>query len=211
MSGRLSLVRGLVLVAGIPVAAALAQGAPAQTRICLAPANIEGAAAGSATSAMDAVRESFTSFLTGPTLAVTPLSARLESQAREEAKGGSCQFVLFTTLKHIHKSGNGLLNRMAGAAAQQGVYSAGAVAGSAVGGVAGSAVSSAAHAAASTFAGSVRNKDELSLSFRLESAGAAVVDKTEKQRASSDGEDLLTPVVKKAAETIADAVAKKKG
>ena len=198
----------VVLASALPFAAALAQGGAAQTRICLAPANVEGNT-GNGTSAMDAVREAFTSFLTGPTLAVAPLTARLESQAREEAKLASCQYLLLTTVKHTRKSGNGLFNRMAGAAAQQGVYSAGAVAGSAVGGVAGSAVNSAANAAASSFAGSVRNKDELVLSYRLESAGTSIIDKTDKRSASSDGEDLLTPIVRKAAEAIADAASKK--
>jgi outer membrane lipoprotein SlyB len=171
---------------------------------------VEGNAA-TATSAMDAVRETFTSFLTGPSLAVAPLTARLQSQVREEAKVANCAYLLLTTVKHTRKSGNGLLNRMAGAAAQQAVYSAGSTAGAAVGGVAGSAVSSAAGAAASGFAGSVRNKDEVELSYRLESNGTVVIDKTEKKRADSDGEDLLTPVVRKASEAIADAVSKKKG
>jgi outer membrane lipoprotein SlyB len=207
---RLSIVSHLALLSAVPIATAVAQGTATQTRICLAPANVEGNAA-TATSAMDAVRETFTSFLTGPSLAVAPLTARLQSQVREEAKVANCAYLLLTTVKHTRKSGNGLLNRMAGAAAQQAVYSAGSTAGAAVGGVAGSAVSSAAGAAASGFAGSVRNKDEVELSYRLESNGTVVIDKTEKKRADSDGEDLLTPVVRKASEAIADAVSKKKG
>ena len=202
-------VQRFMLVSLLPLATALAQNAPTQTRICIAPPNVEGNAAGSGTSAMDAVRMTFESFLTGPTLAVTPLSARLESQVREEAKLASCQYLLLTTLKHTRKSGNGVLNRMAGAAVQQGVYSAGAVAGSAVGGAAGNAVYSAASAAASSYAGTVRNKDEVVLSYRLESAGASLIDKTEKKSASGDGEDLLTPIVKKASEAVAEAVSKK--
>ena len=204
-------VQSFVLASVFPLAASLAQNAPTQTRICIAPPNVEGNAAGSGTSAMDAVRETFKSFLTGPTLTVSPLSARLESQVREEAKLASCQYLLLTTLKHTRKSGNGVLNRMAGAAAQQGVYTAGAVAGGAVGGVAASAVYSAANAAASSFAGNVRNKDELVLSYKLESAGTVLVDKTEKKNASADGEDLLTPIVKSASEAIAEAISQKGG
>ena len=55
------------------------------TRICLAPTTVE-ANAGGVAAIVDAVRESFTSFLTGPTLQAKPLTARLQSQAREEAK-----------------------------------------------------------------------------------------------------------------------------
>jgi hypothetical protein len=204
---RSSLLLGLTIVA--PLAGAGAQATATQTKICLAPPNVEGNA-GSGTSAMDAVRETFTSFLTGPTLGVTPLTARLESQAREEAKVASCEYLLLTTLKHTRKSGNGVFNRVAGAVAQQSVSSAGAVAGAAVGGVAGNVVYSAAGAAASGFAGTVRSKDELVLTYRLEATGSTLVDKTEKRNAGSDGEDLLTPVVRKASETIAETVSKRK-
>ena len=88
----------------------------APTRICLAPPVVEGNGENAAP-AMTAVKETFTSFLTGPTLAVSPLSARLQSQVREEAKAAGCQFLLMTTVKPVHKTGGGLLNRMAGAAA----------------------------------------------------------------------------------------------
>jgi hypothetical protein len=211
---RSSLLVRLVVLALVPVAGGVAQSAPAPTRICLAPAEVEGNG-GSGTAAMDAVREMFASFLTGPTLGVTPMTARLKAQVREEAKLAGCNFLLLTTVKHTRKSGNSMLNRMAGAAAQQGVYSAGAVVSSSVGAVAGNAVASAtsaaANAAASSFAGTVRNKDELELTYRLESAGAPVVEKTEKRKAESDGEDLMTPVVRKASEAIAEAAAKRKG
>jgi hypothetical protein len=214
MSRSSSILIRLALVAVLPLGNAAAQDNASGVRICLAPAEVEGNA-GSGTAAMDAVREMFASFLAGPTLSVTPMTARLKSQVREEAKVAGCGFLLLTTVKHNRKSGNGLLNRMAGAAAQQGVYSAGAAVSSSVGAVAGSAVASAtnaaASAAASSFAGTVRSKDELELTYRLESAGAPIVEKTEKRKADSDGEDLMTPVVRKASEAIAEAAAKRKG
>ena len=199
----------LHLAALLPLTTAVAQASHDSTRICLAPASVESAV-GNAAEAMAAVRESFTSYLTGPSLKVTPLSARLESQAREEAKATNCPYLLLTTVKHVRKTGgSGFLRRIAGGAVQEGVWSAGAATNSTAGRVATSAAAGAAGAAASDFASSVKTKDEMTLTYRLESAaGNALVDKTEKRKAKSDGEDLLTPLVEHAAEAVAVAVAK---
>jgi hypothetical protein len=177
------------------------------TRICLAPATVESAVGNSA-DAMNAVRETFASFLTGPSLAVRPLNARLQSQVREEAKAAGCSYLLLPTVKHEHKSGGGgLLGRMAGGAVEQGAWRAGAAAGTTAGGVAAGAAAGAAGAAANNYASSVRTKDELALSYRLESAeGKVLLDKSEKRKAKSDGEDLLTPLVQHASEAVAAAV-----
>ena len=53
----------------------------------------------------------------------------------------------------------------------------------------------------------VRAHDELTLTYRLEGAsGESLAEKTEKQKAGSDGEDLLTPVAQRVAEAVAAAV-----
>jgi hypothetical protein len=189
----------------VPLAAA-AQDSSRVTRICIAPARAQ--TSGDNAQAVDAVRESFTSFLTGPTLAVLPLSARLESQARIEARQHDCPFLLFTELERKRKKkGGGLLGRMAGSAVQSGAWSAASGASSVVGRAAASAVAGAAGEAASNFASSVKVSDEIELSYRLESADRKVlVKKSEKRKAESDGEDLLTPLVEHAAERIANAV-----
>src|SRR5919198_4478359 len=116
------------------VALAAASGAAQEkgtpTRICLAPASVE-ATSGGANAAIDAARETFTTYLTGPSLEAKPLQARLLSQVREEARQTGCPYLLLTTLKHEHKrSGGGLLGRMAAGAAQQGAWEAGVASGS---------------------------------------------------------------------------------
>ena len=83
-----------------------AQERAAPTRICLAPASIESTS-GSANAAIDAARETFTTYLTGPTLEAKPLQARLASQVREEARQADCRYLLLTTLKHEHKRSGG--------------------------------------------------------------------------------------------------------
>jgi hypothetical protein len=195
------------LAAFLPLVSASAQASGDTTSVCLAPATVESAV-GNSGDAASAVRETFTSFLTGPSIAVRPLNARLQSQVREEAKASGCRYLLLPSVKHVHKSGGGgLLGRMAGGAVEQGAWRAGATAGSTVGGVAAGAAAGAAGAAANSYASSVRNKDELTLSYRLESdEGTALVDESEKRKAKSDGEDLLTPLVQHAAEAVAAAV-----
>jgi hypothetical protein len=195
----------LALLAGARVAA---QDSPPVTRICLAPATVE-ASSGTASSAMDAARESFTSFLTGPSLRAEALKARLASQVKEEAKQAGCPYLLLTTIKHVQKrSGGGLLRKMAAGAAQQGAWEAGVASGSTAGRIAGQAAYGAAGQAAHDYAVAVRNKDELTLGYRLETPdGKVLIEKREKRKAQQDGEDLLSPLVQQASEAIVAAVA----
>lgn len=177
------------------------------TQICLAPATVEAAPTG--LDPVTAVRDAFTSFLVGPSLGVHPLSARLQSQVREEAKLAGCRFLLLPSVKHQRKTGGGLLGRVAGGAVQHGAWAVTGSAGSTVGRVAAGAVAGAATTAVSDYAYGSRSKDELTLRYRLESgSGAVLAEKSEKQKAKSDGEDLLTPVVQRAAEAVAAAVAR---
>ena len=105
------------LLAGAPTHAR-AQAQADTTIICLAPTSVEENS-GNATQAMDATRETFTSYLTGPSLATHPLQAKLESQFRQEARQAKCPYLLLTTLKHVHKkSGGSVFGKMAAGAAQ---------------------------------------------------------------------------------------------
>lgn len=193
----------LTLVAAGAAAQTTAPASPGGTQICLAPATVEAAPNG--VDPMTAVRETFTSFLTGPSLAVTPLQARLASQVREEAKLAGCPFLLLPTIKHQRKTGGGgLLGKVASGAVQQGAWSVTGSTSSTVGRVVAGAAAGAATSAAYDYASSSRVKDELTLSYRLEAAaGAMLLEKSEKRKAKSDGEDLLTPIVQRAAEAIA--------
>jgi len=182
-----------------------------KAHICMAPSSVETAGQ-SAADAIAAVQGQFASYLTGPTLEVAPLASRLPDQARIEAKGDNCPYVLFTTLKQVHKSGGGgggLLGRVAGGAVQQGAYAAGSDVSSTGARVAMNASAGAAGSAAS-YSGSTQAKDELTLTTHLEAGdGTVLVDMTDKRKADSNGEDLLTPLVEKAATAVAEAVAKR--
>lgn len=201
--------------AATPAAAAAvptgATATPGKAHICLAPSSVD-VSSGTASAAMEAIRQTFTSFLSGPTLEVAPLTSRLESQARAEAKADNCPYLLLTTVKQEHKGGSGggpsLFQRMASGAVQQGAYAAGGAVGSPVGGIAANAAGGAA-GAATYYSGSTKAHDELTLTSRLEAAdGSVLVNETDKKKADSDGEDLLTPLVEKASNAVAGAVAK---
>jgi len=189
-------------------AAGPAAGPPVE--ICLAPASVQ-MAAGKSDEAVQAVRDVFVSFLNGPTLKVTPLTSRLASQAKEEAKQGHCGYILFVTLAYKKKSsGGGLFARAAGDAAGTAVWHipGGGSAGSAA---ARSAATSVASDALRGMNSNVKAKDEMMLEYRLEAADrpSPLLAKSEKSKASSDGEDLLTPLVEHAASAIASAVTRK--
>ena len=112
------------MLGGLAVVDATAQDSASATRICLAPTDVE-ASSGSTTAAIDASREAFTAYLTGPSLRAEPLKSRLDSQVKEEAKQAGCPFLLLTTMKHVQKrSGGGWLGRAAAGAAQQGAWEA---------------------------------------------------------------------------------------
>jgi hypothetical protein len=204
-------IRPILMSSAVALATAPAAAAQGDTPavICLVPASTE-MAGGNSAGAVQAARETFAGFLSGPSLTTRPLTARLTSQAREEAKAAGCPFVLFTSIKHERKkSGGGLFGKVAGGAVQQGAWSAAAASGSAVGRVAAGVAAGAAGAAASDLAGSVKTKDELTLTWRLESPdGRTLLGNSAKRKAGSDGEDLLTPLAEQASEAIAAAVTK---
>lgn len=173
--------------------------------VCLAPTSAQ-IVGGNTDAAIGAVQATFTSFLTGPSLAVTPLNARLASQVREEAKASGCPYLLLTSIKQERRQGSSILGRAVSSGVETGAW---AVIGStastatrvAAGATAGAAV------AAGELAATVRTKDELTLSYRVENTdGRLLLEKSEKRKASSDGEDLLTPLVEHAAEAIATLV-----
>jgi hypothetical protein len=199
----------LLLLPGTAWTQAASAEGPAKppVRICLVPASGQ-MATGNTEEAVSAVRDAFIKYLSGPSLSVTPLTARLASQAREEAKQGNCSCVLFASVLYKKKQGSGLLGQIAGDAAGSAVWhipGGGTAASSAARTAATSAASSAIRMASYTKA-----KDELTLDYRLEALDrtAPLLTKTEKAKAKSDGQDLLTPLVEKAAEAIVAAAKK---
>ncbi len=159
------------------------------------------------TSVAQSVSGLFQSYLTGPSIRSMPLDAKLLSQATQEAVQKQCTKVLTVSLtRKAGSAGNrklGAISQAAGTAA--GYIPAAGAAEVAVGGAAASA------GAVSSLAYSTHAKDEMHIEYRVNTADGAVVlaSKSETLKAKSNGEDIVTPLVAKAADAIAAAVSKK--
>jgi len=179
-------------------AAAQTPSAPTEACVALTMPSVQGVE--DATAFSTAVRDLFASYLKGPTIRTISLESRLPSQAVVEARGQKCGYVLLVTLER-KRGGGSSTGRILGQAA--GV----AVSRAPVYGAAGAAASSATWAGGEAiyrYASEVRAKDELMLSYRLGPPDAVERAKPVefKAKAKSDGEDLLTPLVEKAANGI---------
>jgi hypothetical protein len=164
---------------------------------------------GDATAFASSMRDLFASYLSGPSLRAVNLESRLASQAIEEARQKECDHVLLTKIARKRDAGGGwgrALGQAAGTAAYYGIpYGVGVGAA-----VARGAAVAGAHAI-STLAATTRAKDEVTLEFRLGTVDTVLraSPRAQKAKAKSDGEDLLTPLVEKASESIAASVMSK--
>ena len=154
------------------------------------------------------IRSIFQSYLTGPSLKSMELEARLASQATQEARLKGCTKILSVSVTRKQSGGgNSKLGAVARAAGSTAAYvplpSYGAA-------VAVGAARNSAEAVASV-AHTTHAKDEFTMTYKVETAEGVVLvpQKTDKAKAKSDGEDLLTPLIARASETVAAAVAKK--
>jgi hypothetical protein len=184
------------------VATAASQKPPiAAACVALTVPSVQGISGDAATFAT-AVRDLFANYLKGPTLKTEVLESRLASQAVLEARGKNCGQMLLVSVTRKHSSGqtSRILGQAAGAAVTRAPI-----------GAAGAIASTATYTGGETiyrFASDIRAKDELELSYRLGTPDAVEHAKpvTSKAKAQSDGEDLLTPLVEKAANGIAATV-----
>jgi outer membrane lipoprotein SlyB len=158
--------------------------------------------AGNPAQTAEAVRNGFAQYLKGPTVEVMPLTARLPSEAIEEARRSQCDYVLHVSMTVKKGGGGSMFGRAIG-------NIAGSAAGHIPGG--GSAATGAARSAAITgvyttaaVTANIKAKDELSLEYKLDQTenSNAVLTNTGKAKAKSDGEDILTPLIESAAQTI---------
>jgi len=158
--------------------------------------------AGNPAQTAEAVRNGFAQYLQGPTVEVMPLTALLPSAVMEEARQKQCDYVLYVSMTVKKGGGGGMFGRAIG-------NIAGSAAGHIPGG--GSAATGAARSAVITgvyttaaIAANIKAKDDLSLEYKLDKTEnpSTVLTNTAKAKAKSDGEDILTPVIESAAQTI---------
>ena len=196
------------LLAGSSVAGAPQDPAPgAASVVCVSvmPATMTGVA-GNAAESGAAARDLLISFLSGPRLKTTTLDSRVRVQAVEEARQKDCGHMVTMALSLKRSGGGGGFGRVLGEAAGTAAWHI--PGGSATASIA-RGVGVGAARAIGDIAAATRAKDELKLEWSLSPlASGRPTTKSDKLKAKSDGEDLLTPLVQRAAESIAEVLIK---
>lgn len=194
------------LVLAVIISLPVAQDAPAVSQApesCIAvvvPA-VKGGD-GSAAEAGRVAQDLLVSYLNGPTLKVLRLEARLAAHGLEEARLKECGRVLLVTMTRKSTSGGG--SRLGRIVGQAGSTAAWHLPGGTAAAAAARTAAAATSRAVEELASGTRAKDELRIEWKLVAAanGRQAGSGSEKAKAESDGEDLLTPLVHKIAEAI---------
>jgi hypothetical protein len=209
-TGRLTLAVAAALF--VSLAPTYAQDAPGSAHgggdeVCIAVVQplitgVEGQADAVATG----VRNLFVSFLTGPSMKAVPLEARLASQATEEARQKNCSRVLTMTLEEKHHGDHSKFKTITQAAG----HAAGYVPYTGMASHIGVDAAVVGTEAVASVASTTRAHDEMTINYSVATTdGKSVLSrKSDHAKANSDGEDLITPLVQRAAEAIAAAVGK---
>jgi hypothetical protein len=166
-----------------------------------------------------AIRNSIVLLMSGPAVDIIPLDSHLAMQLQAEAAQKQCDYILFSNVAVKRRGSGGFGKMMKMAAPAAGMIG---MAGGMGGAVAGQAAGVAAMAAAQTaqaqamsqlaaFNGQIKSKDDVTVAFRLLATGQ---DKPKLQnslnaKANSDGEDVMTPLLLKAADAVLTEVSKK--
>ena len=143
----------------------------------------------------DGVRSTLMRYINGgASLEVIPLSSQSEASSKQ------CDFVMTSSLTHTPgKSGGGLGGFMKKAAAVGGQIASGTM------GTGSSSPQSAADASSS-----IKSKDEVSYDYQVTRAdGSSVTSNSQKRKANSDGEDVISPMLSQVAGEVMRAVLKK--
>jgi hypothetical protein len=214
--------QGPVAGAAVPLPQAVGPKAPGKIRIGIAPAQAQlGQGNNAAADYGTPIRNAIIFVMNGPAVEITALDARLPIQVQAEAQQKQCDYILFSgvTVKH---SGGGFGSFMKKAGPMTSMIPMAGMGGGMGGAIAGQAAGMAAQAAAqaaqqqamnqlATFNGQIKSKDDVSIEYHLFPTGQdkARVENSLKGKAKSDGEDVLTPLIQQAANTILTEVTKK--
>lgn len=154
----------------------------------------------------DAIENTFFEYLKGTKVEVIELESKLPSAIVEEAKSRECDYVIFANVSHKKGGGGfGVFGKTLGnVVAQTGIGHTGSVAGNIAGQVATQAI------VAATLSANIKSKDEVTLDIKLQSSTdtSSPFAKQYKAKAKTDGEDIISPMIEQAAQSIIDAVGK---
>jgi len=159
----------------------------------------------SANSDSNALRETVSSFLQGSTIETIELKARLDSLALTEGVKRECDYVLYTTLlrkRNSQKSGGGFDSILGSMGSGMGSKIPGAKKVQ--------DVTSGVGKATGTIGALAKANDEITFEYKLVLLGGSrtVATKSTKAKVKSDGQDVLTPMIEEAAQTIVNVTQK---
>ncbi|MCU1290548.1 MAG: hypothetical protein JWN60_2777 [Acidobacteria bacterium] len=151
-----------------------------------------------------AVQNTLGEYLKGTKIELVSLEAKLAGSIDSEAKTKECDYVLYVTVSH-KKGGGGGLGGMFGSVIAPAIGSVGlGNTGSVAGNIAAQAAANAI-ITAGTVAANVKSKDEITLDVKLDQAiGVGVFAKQYKNKAKSNGQDIISPLVEQMAQTVVE-------
>ena len=176
-------------------------------RIGVASPDAQIGQGGSMSSVAEPIRTMMIQYLNGPGLDIVPMNAMLPMQIEAEAKEKACDYVLYSSVTHKKSGGMSFLKA---ASLASSLTPIGAMAGATRAATAAAGTAAAAQAAAVSSA--VKAKTEYTLTYKLLSAANStpVLTNAISAKAKSDGEDVITPLMKQAATAILEQVQAKK-
>jgi hypothetical protein len=210
-SGVSSSIRNAASTPKVEAAPAATLGAKQPGTIRVGLAGVKTTAVGEGITAADlsaAVQNTLNEYLKGTKIEVVPLEAKLAVAQTEEAKQKECDFVIYATVSHKKGGGGGFGfgKMLAQTVASTGVLGS---TGSYAGNVAAHAANNAIIRAADV-AGSVKNKDEVTLDVKVQAPAdnSSPLAKQYKAKAKGDGDDIISAVVEQAATAIVQTIGK---
>lgn len=184
-----------------------------KTRLCTASPDVTLSGVNAQT-AQSGIQKAFAELLDSSAIEVIALDARLPIMAKREAAEKQCDYVLNVALKQKKgkKSSGGMFGRILEGVTDRAITST--ASNIPYGGNVGeriardAAVRAAYEVAALNI--QINKKDEFTLEYSLVGADSTtILQKTNKQKADKDGEDVITPMIEAAANEVATAVLSK--
>jgi hypothetical protein len=211
--------QGSAVGAPVPLPQGLGPKAPGKIRIGIAPAQAQlGQGNNSQADYGTSIRNAIVFVMNGPAVEIAALDARLPMQVQAEAQQKQCDYILFSSITVKH-GGGGFGKFMKAGSMAASLTPMGAMAHGMSGMIATQAAMQTVAMTAQQqamnqlagFNGQIKSKDDVTVEYQIFPTGQtqAKLENSLKGKAKSDGEDVLTPLIQQAANSILAEVTKK--
>jgi hypothetical protein len=136
-------------------------------------------------------------YLASPSAEVIPIAALLPEQAEAEGRAKQCDLLVYSSMSQKKQVGGGLFKNAKSMANM--IPMVGMVNG--MGGMIAATTAATAASQAATLSSGIRAKSDVTLEYKISALGNAtpLLSKTLNAKASTDGEDVITPLVEQEA------------